>query len=64
MLVAFVFLFLKLLISVFELSVLPLTFFGLLAFWAHLLALFTVLCEIWLQRRGPTRPIPRIDIHS
>ena len=51
--VAFVFMFLKQLIGVFEMSVLPLTFFGLLAFCAHLLALVTVTFEIWLQRRGP-----------
>ncbi len=63
LLVAFVFMFLKQLIGVFEMSVLPLTFFGLLAFWAHLIALVTVTFEIWLQRRGPTRPTPRIDVH-
>jgi hypothetical protein len=63
LLVAFVFMFLKQLISIFDMSVLPLTFFGLLGSYAHMLALVTVLFEIWLQRRGPTRPIPRIDVH-
>ncbi len=63
LLIAFVFLFLNELIGVFELGILPLTFFGLLAFWAHLLALITVALEIWMQRRGPTRPTPRIDVH-
>ncbi len=51
------------LFKTFELGGLPLSFWGLLAFWIHVLAVIGALLESWLLLRGPTRPPPRIDIH-
>ena len=41
-----------------------LSFWGWLAETVHCIAVFGLLLEMWLQLRGPTRPPPRIDIHS
>jgi hypothetical protein len=30
--------------------------------WLHLIALIGLALEFWLQRRGPNRPMPRIDV--
>jgi hypothetical protein len=32
------------------------------AVWLHLIALIGLALEFWLQRRGPNRPMPRIDV--
>jgi len=32
------------------------------AVWLHLIALIGLALEFWLQRRGPNRPLPRIDV--
>lgn len=60
---AFVLLFLYLFTMLFDPGFALSTFWGVLAFWIHFTAVVGCLLEIWLQRRGPTRPIPRIDIH-
>lgn len=39
------------------------TFVSILAFWTHLVAVVSLLLEVWIQRRGPSYPPPRIDIH-
>jgi hypothetical protein len=40
-----------------------LTMWGALAFWIHLIAVIGALLEFWLERRGPNRPLPRLDTH-
>jgi hypothetical protein len=40
----------------------PLNLWGMLAFWIHLTASVAILIEVWLHRRGPSLPPPRIDI--
>jgi hypothetical protein len=61
---AFLFLLIQFLRYVFGAWVSPLvTMWAMLAFWVHLIALIGALLEFWLERRGPSRPLPRIDGH-
>jgi len=62
--VGFLFLWIYDLIFYFKSVALNHTFWGMLAYWAHCAAAISLLLEIWLQRRGPTYPPPRIDIHT
>jgi hypothetical protein len=39
------------------------TAWAVLAFWIHLIAVIGVLLAFWLERRGPNRPLPRLDAH-
>ena len=61
---AYLFLCLNLVIKLFDFGGIWLNFWGWLATWIHFTAVIALLLEIWLQLRGPTRPPPRIDIHS
>lgn len=61
---AYLLLFLNLLVGLFDLGGIWLNFWGWLAETAHCIAVFGLLLEMWLQLRGPTRPPPRIDIHT
>jgi hypothetical protein len=53
----------KYLIVVFDPGYLVLSFWGLLGFWSHLIALLGAGLETWLSLRGPSKPIPRLDLH-
>ena len=61
---AFLLLFFSVLINLFKLTVVWLNFWGWLAFDAHFVATVALVLEVWLQRRGPGKPPPRIDIHT
>jgi hypothetical protein len=61
---AYLLLFLSLFINLFELNGIWLNFWGWLGETVHFTAVIGLLLEMWLQLRGPTRPPPRIDIHS
>jgi hypothetical protein len=61
---AYLLLFLSTFINLFELKAIWLNFWGWLAACTHFVAVIALLLEVWLQLRGPTRPPPRIDIHS
>ncbi len=61
---AYLLLFLNLLVKLFDLGSIWLNFWGWLAETAHCIAVLGLLLEVWLQLRGPTRPPPRIDIHT
>jgi hypothetical protein len=61
---AFLFFFIECLRFVFGYWYAPiLTMWGALAFWIHLIAVIGALLEFWLERRGPNRPVPRLDVH-
>ena len=60
---ALFFLFLNVFINLFDHGMIWLNFWGLLAWWTHLLAAIAVALEFWLQLRGPEAPSPRIDLH-
>jgi hypothetical protein len=51
------------LVQLFEQGSLPLSFWGLLAFWTHLVAVVGALLQMWLELRGPALPAPRLDMH-
>jgi hypothetical protein len=61
--VALFFLFLSVLLNLFDHGMIWLNFWGLLAWWAHLVAAIALGLEAWLQLRGPEAPSPRIDLH-
>ncbi|HKB36419.1 MAG TPA: hypothetical protein VKD72_08200 [Gemmataceae bacterium] len=61
---AYVLLSIHLVVKLFDLGNIWLSFWGWLATWTHFTAVIGLLLEMWLQLRGPTRPPPRIDIHT
>jgi len=61
---SFLLLFLSVVINLFRLTVVWLNVWGWLAFDAHAVAAIALALEVWLQRRGPTKPPPRIDMHT
>jgi hypothetical protein len=60
---AFFFLFLSIMINLFDQGAIWLNFWGWLAWDGHFIASIGLLLETWLQMRGPEAPSPRIDIH-
>lgn len=60
--IPFVLLAVKMLIDLFSNGVLPYSFWGILAFKLHAVALIGSLLELCLQKRDPSQPIPRIEI--
>jgi hypothetical protein len=61
---SFLLLFFSILINVFRLNVVWFSFWGWLAYDCHFVASIALLLQTWLERRGPAKPPPRIDIHT
>src|SRR5207249_2784438 len=61
---AYLLLSLNLLLKLFDFGAVWVNFWGWLATWTHFVAVIALLLEVWLQLRGPSRPPPRIDIHT
>jgi hypothetical protein len=62
--VALILLSLYALFKLLDYGAIPLNFWGLLAYWVNLIAVIALLLQMWLELRGPSRPAPRIDIHT
>ena len=62
--IAFLLLFISVLINLFRLNAIWLNFWGWLAYDVHFVASAALLLQMWLELRGPSRPPPRIDIHT
>jgi hypothetical protein len=60
---AFFFLFLSILLNLFDHGVIWLNFWGWLAWDGHFIASIGLVLETWLTMRGPDAPSPRIDLH-
>jgi len=61
---AYLLLCLNLILFLFKRELIWLNFWGWLAETVHCVAVTGLLLEMWLQLRGPSRPPPRIDIHT
>ncbi|MBI1916529.1 MAG: hypothetical protein HYS12_17610, partial [Planctomycetes bacterium] len=61
---AYLLLCLNIILFLFDKGAIWLNFWGWLAETTHSVAVTGLLLEMWLQLRGPTRPPPRIDIHT
>ncbi len=59
---ALIFVTLDYIIALFSGGFIPVNFWGILAWWLHLIAVLGAFLEFWLEQRGTAKPLPRATI--